>query len=289
MRFSAEADSVRVGFSPSDLFAPCILANGMKQDLEDTSKRTPALESDQELFATRHLGPDAAESVAMLQSLGVGTIDDLIDRVVPPGIRSSRSLQIGPGRSEHAILREMREFARTNEIYRSYIGMGYYDCITPPVVQRNILEDPGWYTQYTPYQPEIAQGRLEALLNFQTMVSDLTAMEVANASLLDEGTAAAEAMGMSYAACRQKKKSSSSRPAVTHKRSMWYGRGPGRSGSMSWLQTIARLRSTRSTSVPFCNTLLPMALSTTCARLSNGRTTRTCWSRSLRICLASPC
>ena len=178
----------------------------MKQDLEDASKRPSALESDQESFATRHLGPDAAESVAMLQSLGVGTIDDLIDQVVPPGIRSSRALQLGPGRSEHAILREMRELARANEIYRSYIGMGYYDCITPPVVQRNILEDPGWYTQYTPYQPEIAQGRLEALLNFQTMVSDLTAMEVANASLLDEGTAAAEAMGMSYAACRQKRK-----------------------------------------------------------------------------------
>ena len=138
----------------------------------------------------------------MLEVLGFPDLDSLIDQVVPPAIRSSRALEVGEGRSEHQALADFYGIASQNKVYRSFIGLGYYDCITPAVIQRNILENPGWYTQYTPYQPEIAQGRLEALLNFQTMVSDLTGLEVANASLLDEGTAAAEAMNMSRSLSR---------------------------------------------------------------------------------------
>ena len=135
----------------------------------------------------------------MLELLGFRSLDALIDATVPKRIRMTRPLNIPAGKSEFEALRNLRQIASRNEPYRSYLGMGYSDCITPPVIQRNILENPGWYTAYTPYQAEIAQGRLEALLNFQTMVMDLTAMEIANASLLDEGTAAAEAMHMSEA------------------------------------------------------------------------------------------
>ncbi len=130
----------------------------------------------------------------MLDLLGYPSLEALADDAVPPQIRLKRPLQLPPARSEHEALAALKEIAAQNQVCRSYIGMGYYDCITPPVIQRNILENPGWYTPYTPYQAEIAQGRLEALLNFQTMIIDLTGLEVANASLLDEGTAAAEAM-----------------------------------------------------------------------------------------------
>ncbi len=125
--------------------------------------------------------------------------EDLIDQTVPSNIRLKRSLTLTPPVNEHIFLEDLKNIASKNKVYKSYIGMGYYPSILPTVIQRNILENPGWYTQYTPYQAEIAQGRLEALLNFQTVVSDLTAMEIANASLLDEGTAAAEAMSMFYA------------------------------------------------------------------------------------------
>jgi glycine dehydrogenase len=138
----------------------------------------------------------------MLEVLGLESLDSLIEKTVPPCIRSQRPLQLEPGQSEYAVLAQLREIAAKNVVFRSFIGMGFHDCITPPVIQRNILENPGWYTQYTPYQAEIAQGRLEALLNFQTMVADLTGLEVANASLLDEGTAAAEAMNMCYGLCK---------------------------------------------------------------------------------------
>ena len=138
----------------------------------------------------------------MLELLGYPSLDALIDAAVPRRIRMAKPLAIAAGRSEHEALRDMRQMASRNELYRSYIGMGYSDCITPPVIQRNILENPGWYTAYTPYQAEIAQGRLEALLNFQTVIMDLTAMEIANASLLDEATAAAEAMSMSNASVK---------------------------------------------------------------------------------------
>src|SRR5690348_791332 len=145
-------------------------------------------------FVDRHIGPDTRDVVEMLQVLGKGTLDALIDATVPASIRLSRPLDLPPGRSEHGLLQELQQIAARNQVFRSYLGMGYADTVTPPVIQRNVLENPGWYTQNTPYQPEISQGRLEALLNYQTMVIDLTGLPVANASLLDESTAAAEAM-----------------------------------------------------------------------------------------------
>ena len=136
----------------------------------------------------------------MLNLLGYPSLEALIDEAVPSQIRLRRPLQLPAARSEHEVLAALKEIASQNQVFRSFIGMGYYDCITPPVIQRNILENPGWYTPYTPYQAEISQGRLEALLNFQTMVIDLTGLDVANASLLDEATAAAEAMTMCHSA-----------------------------------------------------------------------------------------
>jgi glycine dehydrogenase len=147
-------------------------------------------------FADQHIGPNAAEREEMLEIIGSLSLDKLIDQSIPPGIRADSPLNLPPGQSEQEFLRELREIASKNRLFRSYIGLGYYGCHTPSVIVRNVLENPGWYTPYTPYQAEIAQGRLEALLNFQTMVSDLTGLEMANASLLDEATAAAEAMSM---------------------------------------------------------------------------------------------
>ena len=155
-------------------------------------------------FIKRHIGPSTDKVGQMLKVLGYSTLDDLIDRAVPPAIRLARPLQLPEAKSEYAALSQLKEIASKNQVFRSFLGMGYYDCITPPVIQRNILENPGWYTAYTPYQAEIAQGRLEALLNFQTMIIDLTGLEIANASLLDEGTAAAEAMSMSYGLSKTK-------------------------------------------------------------------------------------
>jgi len=151
-----------------------------------------------ELFLWRHIGPDAEQIRQMLHALGLSSLRELVDKAVPAAIRSSRPLGLGSPCSEQQVLAELRAMAAQNQVWRSFLGMGYSNCLTPPVIQRNILENPGWYTQYTPYQAEIAQGRLEALLNFQTMVIDLTGMEIANASLLDEATAAAEAMSLAY-------------------------------------------------------------------------------------------
>jgi glycine cleavage system P protein (glycine dehydrogenase) len=150
-------------------------------------------------FFRRHIGPNAAETREMLAQIGFKNLDELMAAAVPENIRLRRPLQLPAARSEHEALAELKEVALQNQVFRSYIGMGYYDCITPAVIQRNVLENPGWYTQYTPYQAEISQGRLEALLNFQTMVADLTGLAIANASLLDEATAAAEAMTMCHA------------------------------------------------------------------------------------------
>jgi len=147
-----------------------------------------------ERFASRHLGPREEEIAGMLEVLGYSTLDDLIRDTIPASIRMDRELELEEAVEEVALLERLREVAAENRLFRSYLGMGYHDTITPPVILRNILENPGWYTQYTPYQAEISQGRLEALLNFQTVVIDLTGLEIANASLLDEGTAAAEAM-----------------------------------------------------------------------------------------------
>jgi glycine dehydrogenase len=138
----------------------------------------------------------------MLASVGVPSLEALADATVPADIRFRRPLDLSLNRGEREVLHELKRLASANRVYRSLIGMGYYDCVTPPVIQRNILENPGWYTQYTPYQAEIAQGRLEALVNFQTMVADLTGLPLANASLLDEATAAAEAMAMCHTIVR---------------------------------------------------------------------------------------
>lgn len=149
-------------------------------------------------FVDRHIGPSDAEIQEMLDAIGYDSLDDLMDAAIPESIRFHDRLAIAEAVSEYEALAEARTIASKNKIYRSYLGMGYHDTITPPVIQRNVLENPGWYTAYTPYQAEIAQGRLEALLNFQTMTIDLTGLPIANASLLDEGTAAAEAMAMSW-------------------------------------------------------------------------------------------
>jgi len=149
-------------------------------------------------FAGRHIGPGEKETSGMLKTIGVGSLDELIDRTIPASIRSKKPLNIPGPLSEHQYLTSLRQVAALNKVFKSYIGQGYYDTIVPSVILRNVFENPGWYTQYTPYQAEIAQGRLESLLNFQTMVADLTALPLANASLLDEGTAAAEAMTMFF-------------------------------------------------------------------------------------------
>ncbi|MCL2447383.1 MAG: aminomethyl-transferring glycine dehydrogenase [Polyangiaceae bacterium] len=149
-------------------------------------------------FAARHIGPNDAEVRKMLEVVRAASLDELVDQTIPSTIRLPGPLDLPPPRSEHEVLALLDGIASKNDVWRSFLGMGYSDCITPPVIQRNILENPGWYTQYTPYQAEIAQGRLEALLNFQTMVSDLTGLPIANASLLDEATAAAEAMHLMF-------------------------------------------------------------------------------------------
>ncbi|MGA3163117.1 MAG: aminomethyl-transferring glycine dehydrogenase [Verrucomicrobiota bacterium] len=159
---------------------------------------TENLTASSDPFIRRHIGPNADDTREMLAQVGFKKLDELIDAAVPKNIRLGKSLDLPATRSEHAALAELKKIASQNQVCRSFIGMGYYDCITPAVIQRNVLENPGWYTQYTPYQAEISQGRLEALLNFQTMVTDLTGMEIANASLLDEATAAAEAMTMCH-------------------------------------------------------------------------------------------
>jgi glycine dehydrogenase len=164
-------------------------------------KRTaPARETDRtDSFARRHIGPNQQARSAMLTEIGFDNLDALIDATVPKNIRLDRPLHLPHPASEWDALAELRGLAKKNIVARSFIGAGYSDTITPAVIQRNILENPGWYTAYTPYQAEIAQGRLEALLNFQTMIKDLTALDIANASLLDEATAAAEAMTLCHA------------------------------------------------------------------------------------------
>jgi glycine dehydrogenase len=162
-------------------------------------------------FARRHIGPDEQDERAMLDATGMASLDELVRKTVPPSIALSSPLELPPPLTEPQVLEELKRMAGRNKVFKSYIGMGYYGTHTPAVVQRNVLENPAWYTAYTPYQSEISQGRLEALINFQTMVCELTAMDVANASLLDEATAAAEAMAM----CRRNSKSQSERFVVS--------------------------------------------------------------------------
>ncbi|HVG94922.1 MAG TPA: aminomethyl-transferring glycine dehydrogenase [Planctomycetota bacterium] len=159
----------------------------------------PPLLASSDPFVERHVAPSPEEVKAMLATLGVASLDALIDETVPASIRMKRGLDLPAARTEHEALLDLQRLASSNRVWRSYLGMGYHDTLVPPVIQRNVLENPGWYTQYTPYQAEISQGRLEAMLNFQTMVCDLTGMQISNASLLDEGTAAAEAMHLCFA------------------------------------------------------------------------------------------
>src|SRR5438034_8174055 len=164
----------------------------MSTTIKHVEDAIPAAQS----FVPRHVGPDERDVSEMLKLLGFSSLDALIDGAVPRKIRLREGLSLPTGLTELEVLTYFRALAAKNQVFRSFIGMGYSDCVTPPVIQRNIMENPGWYTAYTPYQAEIAQGRLEALLTFQTMVRDLTGMEVATASLLDEATAAAEVMTM---------------------------------------------------------------------------------------------
>ncbi|NCB07897.1 MAG: glycine dehydrogenase (aminomethyl-transferring), partial [Bacteroidia bacterium] len=147
-------------------------------------------------FVSRHIGPRKNEIKEMLEAVGVSSMEELIEQTVPANIRLKEPLKLGTGLTERRYYRKILSLAAKNKVFNTYIGMGYYDTITPAVILRNVLENPVWYTSYTPYQAEISQGRLEALLNYQTMVCELTAMPIANASLLDEATAAAEAMIM---------------------------------------------------------------------------------------------
>lgn len=175
-----------------------ILKSNEQQVLDEKSQKSQNLSS----FVPRHIGPNSDDIQQMLKVLGFPSLDALINQTVPQAIRLKQPLKLPEAESEYAALTSLKKVAAKNQVFRSYIGMGYYDSITPPVIGRNILENPGWYTAYTPYQPEIAQGRLEALLNFQTLIIDLTGLEIANASLLDEATAAAEAMSLSYGVCK---------------------------------------------------------------------------------------
>lgn len=164
---------------------------------------------EREQFAARHLGPDSDQVKKMLEVIGVNSLEDLISETIPSTIRKKESLNLPGPKGEYKFINEFKTLMSQNNTYRNYIGLGYYNCIVPSVIQRNILENPGWYTAYTPYQAEIAQGRLEALINFQTTVIDLTGMEIANASLLDEATAAAEAMSMLFSLRKGQKKKAS--------------------------------------------------------------------------------
>ena len=150
-------------------------------------------------FVTRHIGPREKDIQEMLAIIGVASLDELIDQTVPSNIRLEKPLNLPNGLTEREYYRRILHLASKNKVFNTYIGMGWYDTITPAVILRNILENPAWYTSYTPYQAEISQGRLEAMLNFQTMVCEMTAMPLANASLLDEATAAAEALHMMFA------------------------------------------------------------------------------------------
>ena len=163
----------------------------------------------------RHIGPSPEEMAEMFETVGVKDLDDLINQTVPQSIRQAAPLDFGKPKSERELIWHLRKVAGRNKVFTTMIGQGYHGTVTPPAIQRNILENPAWYTAYTPYQPEISQGRLEALLNFQTMVSDLTGLPIANASLLDESTACAEAMTMALRVAKSKaRRSSSTKTAI---------------------------------------------------------------------------
>ena len=180
-----------------------VVESQLGSQTDSQAHSTPTNQST-DVFARRHIGVNEQQIEEMLQILGVDSLDALIAQTIPASIRLNKSLELPKAQTEAAALSRLKAIAAKNQVYRSFIGRGYYNCVTPAVILRNVLENPGWYTSYTPYQAEIAQGRLEALLNYQTMIVDLTGLEIANSSLLDEGTAAAEAMSMSYGACKTK-------------------------------------------------------------------------------------
>ncbi len=188
---------------------PATQRQGRSLMAESSSSYSPITPSDlraHSIFSTRHIGPRDDDGQAMLEFIGLGSMDELIDQVVPGDIRLDGDLDLPEARTEYKLWHDLRKIAEKNKLFRSCIGMGYVGTITPAVILRNVLENPQWYTQYTPYQPETAQGRLEALLNFQTMIADLTELPLASSSLLDEGTAAAEAVAMVVSIGRQKRK-----------------------------------------------------------------------------------
>jgi len=204
-------------------------ANSAPSADQDTSPANLLRPSD--TFVHRHVGPNADEIKAMLAFIECDSLDDLVEQTVPAAIRIKRPLKLGDirikrplklgePRGEHELIAELKKTAARNKVMRSCLGMGYYGTITPPVIQRNILENPGWYTQYTPYQAEISQGRLEALINFQTMVADLTGLPLSNASMLDEATAAAEAMFMARSVHEGNRQTF----LVAARRCLWRGR-----------------------------------------------------------------
>ncbi len=238
-------------------------------------------------FAHRHLGPSPHDIERMLESMGVSSLDALIDEVVPRLIRTKTPLGVGPARSELDALETLRSMAQENEVWRSCIGLGYAGTITPPVILRNILENPSWYTAYTPYQAEISQGRLEALLLFQTMVEDLTGLDIANASMLDEATAAAEAMTMSHRLSTAERHAYLVDRASIRKRSRSCARARSRSRSRSGSATQRASRSTTRSSARLSSTRTPTAASATTRRsaMPRTRTKRSC--RSRRTCSRS--
>ncbi|MEL6439588.1 MAG: aminomethyl-transferring glycine dehydrogenase [Cyanobacteria bacterium J06621_8] len=185
-------------------FAPQSQTSATPTDAQHIVSQNSLTQNSINTFAERHIGVNQQQIDSMLQVLGVESLDQLIEQTVPAAIRLNKKLNLPKALGEFTALKKLKVIASQNRVYRSFIGQGYYNCITPGVILRNVLENPGWYTSYTPYQAEIAQGRLEALLNYQTMIVDLTGLEIANSSLLDEATAAAEAMSMSYGACKNK-------------------------------------------------------------------------------------
>src|SRR5579875_2858115 len=180
----------------------------------DALAKFARLKEEEEAFLSRHIGPTEADVAEMLKTIGVSSLTELIETTIPSAIRSSARLDLPPPAGEAAVLAELAALAAQNVPVKSLIGQGYYGTYMPAVIRRNVLENPGFYTAYTPYQAEIAQGRLEALLLFQTLVCDLTAMEIANASLLDEGTAAAEAVAMAHAVSKAQRTHGSETVAV---------------------------------------------------------------------------
>ena len=243
-------------------------------------------------FIPRHVGPSEAEVAEMLALLGYATLDELIDATIPAPIRLRRPLAIHERRSEHEALAAMRAIAAKNRIFRSYLGFGYHDTLTPPVIQRNILENPGWYTAYTPYQAEISQGRLEALLNFQTMVIDLTGLQIANASLLDEGTAAAEAMFMAYQARGKEGKTTFFIDARCHPQTIDVVETRARARGIEDGRRRRRARSSsgRRRSACCCSIRPPTARCVDYREVdASGRTRRARWSSPRPTCSRSRC